>query len=167
MPALITMRRHAKAGALSHCEAPARSGRTQYVLAALRSHYFGDDACTGQKHSAPNQGLQVESVQSVHALERLLYEQSSVMGVMQKQMQEMTNALAGLQRDVQGLNAVRQSLMMKYDAAYQGAREVAATLRESAGRAGGSDLSQVLGLIQNDLKIIKNTVKDLGSRLNE
>ncbi len=164
MPALITMRRHAKAGLLNQCEAPAQSGRTQYVLAALRSHYFGDDVGTSQER-APSQGLPVGPVQNGQDLERLLYEQSAAMGVMQKQMHAMAEVLAGLQREVQGLNAVRQSLMMKYDASYQGAREMVTTLRESAARAGGSDVSQTLGLIQNDIKIVKNTMNDLGNLL--
>jgi hypothetical protein len=181
VPALITMRRHARSGALDHCLSPATGGgRKLYLTSRLLEHYFGPQQKTAlapEPTPEPASPAVAENKEDAGELHKIIANQSQALraaidqieimarglDAVRVELQATTQALASVHREVQGLNGVRQSLMMKYDAAHAGAMDLVKTLREQGGRANGSSSELVLGIMQSDIKIIKNTLNDLAN----
>jgi hypothetical protein len=181
VPALITMRRHARSGALDHCLGSATGGsRKLYLTSRLLEHYFGPQhttAAASESTPMPSAPAAAENKGDVAELHKIIASQSQALraaidqieimaqglGAVRAELQATTQALASVHREVQGLNGVRQSLMTKYDAAHAGAIDLVQTLREQGGRANGSTSELVLGIMQSDIKIIKNTLNDLSN----
>lgn len=171
LPALVTMRRHAKAGLLRECEAPGLKKRPLYEVAKVQDHYCGsrkekkEDNPVGP--SAAEGAGEQRALSSIHdtAFTQHLARQSDSIASLQDQIRDMSQVILVLQREVQGLNAVRQSLMSKYDSSHAGAVAMVSTLREQAGRGASVDHSLILGVMQNDLKIVKNSINDLVGQL--
>lgn len=173
LPALVTMRRHAKAGLLRGCEISGKNRRPMYKVALLHDHYFGGDLGDGDQFdgksthrpiTAQNSAKNLDVEGGIKILE--LVEQHGVaVALLQSQIHEMSQVMLVIQREVQGLNAVRQSLMSKYDSSHAGAVAMVSTLREQIGRGASVDHSLILGIMQNDLKIVKNSINDLAGQL--
>lgn len=145
-PALITLRRHAKAGLLDACRHQDAShvesgpGRARYVPSKILGFYEnrvnpprdeGDTDSQGQGSVLPdvrpgpgaNQELAPELLAALDALRKDQSQTRAILG-------ELSERVAGLSAQVRDLNAVRASLMAKYDAAAAAAGERAERLEQ-------------------------------------
>lgn len=174
-PALITLRRHAKAGLLDACRhqdaSNAESGRAQYVPSKILGFYENRVNPPGDEGDADSQGKgsvssnirpgpgagQGLAPELIAAMESLRKDQERTRAALA----ELGDRVSSLSAQVRDLNAVRASLMAKYDAAAAAASERAERLEQENrtlrrmddpnARALARlqiDLSKVLGLLQ-------------------
>ncbi len=178
-PALITLRRHAKAGLLDSCRHPdaianpSSRGRGRYVPSAIVSFYRDragmdphgvnpdddDDAVSGsqgQGNATPTaepsrSGAVAHEItpELLAALQALRKDQAQIRSILS----DLGERITGLSAQVRDLNAVRSALMMKYDAAAAAAHERAERLEQENRtlRRMEDPNARVLARIQMDL----------------
>ncbi len=176
-PALITLRRHAKAGLLDSCRHPdaianpSSRGRGRYVPSAIVSFYRDragmdphgvnpdDDAVSGsqgQGNAVPTaepsrSGAVAHEItpELLAALQALRKDQAQIRSILS----DLGERITGLSAQVRDLNAVRSALMMKYDAAAAAASERAERLEQENRtlRRMEDPNARVLARIQMDL----------------
>ncbi|HWS26395.1 MAG TPA: hypothetical protein VN259_07430 [Xanthomonadales bacterium] len=149
-PALITLRRHARAGLLDSCRHPvadnaAGRARSLYIPSAILAVYRarGDDSGgAGAEADTSSQGqgaaaghcpapasanlAQEITPELLAALQSVRKDQAQIHSVLS----ELSERIAGLSAQVRDLNAVRTALMAKYDAAALAASERAERLEQ-------------------------------------
>lgn len=128
-PSLITLKRHAAAGELKPLEAPRRSTRGPlYIYARLRDHYAAQirkppSRVPAAPVLADDQIVDLVSQAVAQALEPITRGMQEALGDVHRQLSQLAHEVAGLA-------SVRQSLMLKYDAAAAAAHSRADQLHE-------------------------------------
>lgn len=115
VPALVTLKRQAASGALNHLRAPRRgTEHPKYNYLKLREHFRTRKPATAAAlHGQRTTGAPAAVDPAVLA--------AAIDAAVSRAIEPLAAQLQQIQREVTGLAAVRQSLMLKYDAATNGA----------------------------------------------
>lgn len=121
-PSIATLHRHAKAGQLKAMETKPSNKPPRYIWSRIRSHYqpraVAPAALPEPGHAPAGVGFSQEQLAGALA---------AALGPL---MQPVLEELASVRKEVAGLAAVRQTLMLKYDAAAGAALNRAELLNE-------------------------------------
>lgn len=170
-PALITMRRHAKAGHLDGCvaaegEGSAETGlsRARYVPELLLAHYQSSAGTSSadKADDPPTQSPLPELPGGMEHLHRKFEAILQMQAETQAALALLTERVTSMGSQVRDLNAVRAVLMAKYDAASTAAMDRAERLEQENRllRHSGDPNAQVLAKIQMGLQRVMERLSE-------
>lgn len=188
-PALITLRRHAKAGLIDSCRHPvadkvAGRARGLYIPSSILAFYRARVDDSGGARAEADAGSQGQGVAPGHcptpasaslaheitpellaALQSVRKDQAQIQSVLS----ELSERIAGLSAQVRDLNAVRTALMAKYDAAALAAGERADRLEQENRTLRRMDdpNARVLARIQMDLAKVLERLQTMNKGEND